>query len=342
LFFLDADDYLFPETLETLLKAWENSGVIVYSDYVGKAEIDPSEIGKFKDRLLFYDEKLNLAVLSHKSKDYACEKASHQPDVDLYIWCLVSAIVPRKWHFDIGGFDENMKSWEDWDYYIRMAKAGKCFIRVPKELVVYRFYSGSRRDEGVKEHQELLKYMTQKYRSIQNMGCNCGNKKTINVVMSEVERRSSMPSGIGNDSDYVMIRYEHPNVGQHRVIGPASGMGYGYRSGGERFLVRRDDAAMSPLFVEEEMRVEIEQETTSMPAPPSDLPEPVALEESQGYTLEDIAGMTKGAANALRSRGINTLEALVKLDEGDLRAIRGIGPAKASLILRYARGMLNA
>lgn len=167
LFFLDADDWLYPQALERLLVACSEAkgNAAVYSDYVGLAVLDAELEEKFKaqGRLLDSNEQ-HHAVVRYWAADFVSEEAVRQPVLERpYLWCNVSTLFPTDWHFEVGGFDEAMDSWEDWDYWVRMARLGKRFVRVEEPLLVYRFYSGHRREDGRELAPELAAYMRSKY-----------------------------------------------------------------------------------------------------------------------------------------------------------------------------------
>lgn len=64
----------------------------------------------------------------------------------------------------IGGYDENMKiAYEDWDFWLRATKAGYSVTVVSKPLFYYRKHGASMVNEGIKRHEELLKYMLNKH-----------------------------------------------------------------------------------------------------------------------------------------------------------------------------------
>src|SRR5690606_15173129 len=105
-----------------------------------------------------------------RALDFDCDRAALQPDTKApYIWCNITTLHPRKWWKELGGFDERMPSWEDWDYWLRMAWAGHCFTRITEPLMTYRYYTGERRQwacpdtkEGLQNAQELFAYITEK------------------------------------------------------------------------------------------------------------------------------------------------------------------------------------
>jgi hypothetical protein len=52
------------------------------------------------------------------------------------------------------------------------------------------------------------------------------------------------------DSALVLCKYKHPNIGQHPVVGAQTRTSYGYRSGGDEFLVNREDIRATPHLFE--------------------------------------------------------------------------------------------
>lgn len=338
LLFLDADDWLSQEALQMLLSAWNSNQAIPYSDYLGKAYIEEKDLWQFGSDVLYHDPKTNNTLIRHRSAEYDCEKAQRQPDQDMYIWNLVTSLVPKSWHDEVGGFDEKMSSWEDWDYYIRLARAGKCFTRIAEPLVIYRFYTGTRREIGLQSYQNLLEYMTDKRkRERKPMGCNCGSKKAPIPVLRAMSagRELSAASVEGdrmNDQNFIMCKYIHGNVGDHRVIGLASRIDYGYRHGGDVFLVHKLDAEKYPeLFVpvEAERAIVVEQEKPS--APPA--PQPMRSPELVHYErLEDIPGMTDALVKQLNAAGVTTISQLRSYGQSKFQMLRGGGPKRAKAV----------
>ena len=99
-----------------------------------------------------------------------------------------------------------------------------------------------------------------------------------------------MGKGI-DDGDVVMIRYKHPNRGQHQVRGSATRRDYGYRGGGEMFLVEHADAVAAPhLFeiVERPVAKHIPEKKPDLQPPPDLLEVAVAkgvLEKSGAHLM---------------------------------------------------------
>lgn len=360
LMFLDADDWLVPEAISSMFSVWEQENSIVYSDYVGKAEIDDSLKSKLEKagRLLDFDEKSRLAVIDYKAFDYDCERAQNQPDVDMYIWNLVTTLMPKLWHDEIGGFDETMKSWEDWDYYIRLARAGKCFVRIPERLVVYRFYSGNRRETGLHEYDELIKYMRSKTRG-NTMPCGGCGGRVANVSIKQAFRPNTNAGGYGmvsetRDDEIILCKYTHPNTGQHRVIGLSTRTDYGYHGGGDEFLVHRSDInTQSNMFVvieikPPEQKVEspppVQQQQQELEPPKSIEQEEVEVEKEAPIAIIDYGecpDITPAIQQMFEKMGINSWDKIAELSEIELMSIRGLGRMRAKAIRTFAKTKLE-
>lgn len=308
LLFLDADDWLFGnEALEKMVDAWADHGAAIYTDYYGRAFIgDPEELDPaLRERITRHDDATGESVLEYRAFDYDCGLAQAQPDGDRpYVWCNIATLHPRTWWREVGGFDETMRSWEDWDYWLRLARAGKCFVRLEEPLMVYRFYSGGRRDEGFRSRLELLAYLRAKYEEVPIMG-DCG---TCGKSASSRQARGGpfsasparRPGGVATmgqgvrDVDMIECEYRWPKGGSHKVLGPATfpeplaglpmerahgqpgyKIAYGYRKSGDRFLVHRADIELARhIFVPVEKKVETPVEEKPAPPPPEALAPP--------------------------------------------------------------------
>lgn len=253
LLFLDADDWLRPQAIMRMVQAWQSEQSIIYSDYAGHAHIsDSNEVRKLQmqGRLESHNERTKETVALHQAFDYDCERAVQQPAPNggqFYIWNLIASLVPRRWHEEIGGFDEKMPSWEDWDYWLRMARAGKCFVRITEPLVDYRFYTGTRRETGRQIYESLIEYLTEKYKDIKVMGCgSCGGGKKSTSVAPAAAPQMAMRGGMVTAENVVWVRLSDGNMGDHRIIGHATRTDYGYRKDGDLFKMVQADIRAQP------------------------------------------------------------------------------------------------
>ena len=256
--FTDADDWLYPQFLHKTLDAWNKEQEAVYTDFVGKAFItDEGELEKLKryGRLLQRDG--DEVVTRHSGLPFDCQKAMREPDPshDFYVWCNITVLHPKSWWAELGGFDEDMPSWEDWDYWLRMVHKGHCFTQIKEPLMVYRFYTGGRRElahtqdkDGRFMYDKLIRYMRAKYeREGAVVGCNgCGKRGSVTGV-SYYEEAPIDPNL------KVLVEYQSANRGDRWIDSPSqlavtgNRSGYGYHAPGDRFEAFMADAKMMPM-----------------------------------------------------------------------------------------------
>lgn len=118
--FLDSDDQFLPDKLEQLLAAFEGdpglglvAGQAVLIDRLGRP------IGEIFDRPLPADPtELLLGNPLH----------------------VGSVLLRRDWQERVGLFDESLRSYEDWDMWLRLARAGCRMGWVARPVSLYRFH----------------------------------------------------------------------------------------------------------------------------------------------------------------------------------------------------------
>lgn len=136
--FLDADDWIDPDYLSTLLPLTDDGRAIAYCAY---RRILPSGREGPADWCPEL-ERDALAVLSRR-----CEPAIH---------CVLA---PRTLIVDVGGFDEDLRTCEDWDLWLRLARTGVPFRGTPRALAHYRmraFSLSTEKPEHVHDAQTVL------------------------------------------------------------------------------------------------------------------------------------------------------------------------------------------
>jgi glycosyltransferase involved in cell wall biosynthesis len=364
--FLDADDWLYPDYMEEVLREWAaGPPAVIYTDYVGKATVsDPSKLAPdLQNRIYMRDERTNLTVMGWRAADYDCERAQRQPEGDLpWIWTNVTGLYPTAWLREMGGFNEEIVSWEDALLHFRLARQGRCYRKVSKELYVYCLHHGERRERGRQKHASLLQSIRVELEKEEIMPCpgGCGGKKVIRTpsYVSPVQSQAAM----AEEDDFLLVLYTHPNRGDHGVIGstlfqdPIAGLSmtrtregyrinYGHQPGGGqvRFRVHREDAKANPYFVpvqQAHVAGVMEQFTAPPPPPPRPtvdkqppplvnemvLTTPPTPQESGGVLELELFGEKEKVQ--LPPQGERLDEMLL-----DLQAIPGIGPATAKVLV---------
>ena len=283
LLFVDADDWLTPEALELMAQAYDASpGTIVYTNYFAHCHLAHGpelQKAQMRGRIKFRDDKTDKTILLQMASEFDCLRAHIQPEPDnMYIWNLITSLVPKRFHNKIGGFDETMESWEDWDYWLRMSHEGICFTWLEQPLVEYRFDTGSRRalanpvesgEDGRQLGANLIQYLQNKYEGKEKMACGgCKKHHAIPVQRPAVPMANTLNSGSMNMSagDMVWVLLDDGNVGSHPIS--FGGTSYGYRASGEKFKMLRAHADL-------DLRVRIVEGDSLPPSvQPDPLPEP--------------------------------------------------------------------
>lgn len=367
LLFLDADDWLKPDAIERMMQVWNQEGAITYTDYHGHAYMDDGmnlERLRMAGRLHSYDQKTQEAIIIHNAYDFDCEQAIRQPELgingEFYIWSLITSLTPKIWHDEIGGFDESMESWEDWDYWIRMARAGKCFVRLPVPLIDYRFYTGTRRETGRQIHKNLLEYLKGKYERSDAMACS-GCSKNRAPVVEPVRTPSMFTMNAAvmpqmSPDDIVWAEIVDGNIGNHHIVGDATKTSYGYRKHGDRIkMVAKDvqiaprkyriidpDAGVTqriikPVTVAPEPVAIVEVEPVAPTIVMEETPEPEYLAwEPEVVDFTAIWGINEDRAKVLQDAGIRSIGGLLTMNETKLETLLNVNTTTAKRILSDA------
>lgn len=240
--FLDADDYLHPEYLEKTIRMYSKEGRYVYTDW-----------------------------LSSDGQPYKCREYSQQELVhNLSIHSIV-ALIPTVWARDVGGFDETLDSWEDSDFFIKMAIKGYCGVRLDQPLFTYRYQLGKRREEGVRLEDILKPIFYGRYHDYidgEKKMC-CGKKAPVQPV----KQQSDIVAATNGAQMSDMVRVEYLGAGaDHTVRSPVTGQFYGRRKRGDVFYVWAQDAEAMPSLFKPVAEVEFVEEKTEVEVNP---PQPI-------------------------------------------------------------------
>jgi len=115
---LDADDLFTPEAVNEMVK------------YIGVVDIVSCQQREFGDRNYLYGNP------SYNLLTYGGFLLANR------IHC--ASMFRKKLWEEIGGYDESLfEAYEDWDFWLRCAKAGKRFFVIGEPLFLYRRHAGS-------------------------------------------------------------------------------------------------------------------------------------------------------------------------------------------------------
>jgi glycosyltransferase involved in cell wall biosynthesis len=224
---LDADDYLQPSALKELYNAWNKVGGYVYSDWVIQ---ETGEIKESED----YDPQRLLAHLPH----------------------AVTAIYPKEAWKKVGGFDEKLNAWEDWDFVLGLCDKGYCGSRLPVPLVQYRIHAGNRREELYAQRTTLIENIRTKWTKYFTGGApmpcgSCGGKSVPLTAQQTQQFNAMAPSNnggenlvlleyIGRESGPMMFRGQVTGAQYRFGLDPSHRLKYVHKDDAEHLLARRE------------------------------------------------------------------------------------------------------
>lgn len=139
---LDADDWLDPTFIESMLPVAEDASPAVIS-YCAYRRVAPD------GRLMQVEQPPTLTGDAAKREFSSfCALAIH------------TVVFPRSLFELLGGMDETLQTCEDWDLWLRMAFSGAEFRRVDKCLAFYRMKSGSLSGDPTKMMRDAIRVTT--------------------------------------------------------------------------------------------------------------------------------------------------------------------------------------
>jgi hypothetical protein len=152
-----------------------------------------------------------------------------------------------------------------------------------------------------------------------------------------------------SDSNYELVLYTSANRGKHGVRGASTGVSYGYRGGGSKFLVHKSDIEAQPnLFVPVERTVELVSEPEPEPAKPAEpeqtvtvglpsVPEFVSKNFAGARVLDlgEIPGVTPAVEAKMVEAGLNTPKSILEAGITGLVNVDLVGPTRANLIYEF-------
>lgn len=220
---LDADDYLHPDALDVMLKCWRpGEQEYLYSDW-------------------FVGETLERKTMPEFSCDQLRKQLLHSG----------TAMYPLDMWQAVGGYDEQLNSWEDWDFVLAGVKAGYCGVRVPHALFYYRMQAGERRELLFAHKQRSSDAIASKWPELVNkelpMGCGCAGRPRSGTISAGIGAGASNGNGVNGSSgadDLVLVEFMG-TAGGTRTYRGNSGVEYrfGIDEGHKLRYVRANDVA---------------------------------------------------------------------------------------------------
>ncbi|MGC8823993.1 MAG: glycosyltransferase family 2 protein [Bacteroidales bacterium] len=138
---LDADDKLHPTFIERTLKILlEHPSVAVASSWAQ-----------------YFGAKMDVKMVAGGTLENFLR----------YNNCTACATVRKKVWEEVGGYDENMKAgFEDWEFYINIAKRGHNILVITEPLFYYRFKKKSMITETISKRPEIYLYIINKHKDV--------------------------------------------------------------------------------------------------------------------------------------------------------------------------------
>lgn len=196
---LDADDYLEPVALKVMYETWREEPNIIYSDFW-----DTGPDGKVTGIHECDDYDPNLVAGRKRT-------FNGQPREGMIH--SVTALTPKAAWDAVGGYDESLPAWEDWDFALSALDKGFCSRRVALPLFTYRKNTGLRREENYNDFEASKEGILKKWGKIweggyELAGCRtCGARKATAYPLNSPSAQMA-PRRINTEQEGVtLVRY---------------------------------------------------------------------------------------------------------------------------------------
>lgn len=229
---LDADDYLQSDALRLMYEAYRERHDVIYSDFW----IDEGD-GK---PYLWEADNYDPFLLTGKKRIIGKETREGMTR-------SVVALTPKVlWH-RVGGYDETLPAWEDWDFQLALGAIGACEQRVAVPLFTYRKDKGFRRLANYNSKQDSVSAFKKKWNELweggkQLMACGSCRARTSAAVQTPMMMSAKNNSG---SDDAVLIVYNGEKLGNMTYRGPSKTT-YIFSKGESRYVLAMD----VPLFLD--------------------------------------------------------------------------------------------
>lgn len=183
-YFLDADDYLSPHGLKSMLKRYTNGDAgYIYTDYI--------QVGED------WSEK-RVDMPEYNQMDW---KAQHS----------INILIAKADFERVGGFDASLTGWEDWELFVKLAVNGICGAHLAEPTWNYRFHTGTRRDDSLSKKEMLLPILRERYAKFYDgeaemTRCCGGNSDALMAAKRVIESINQLGAGTGAEPAPVPVQ----------------------------------------------------------------------------------------------------------------------------------------
>lgn len=193
---LDADDYLLPRAVETLLREYGRGlyGYVYGDTYTLERD------GTFKLR----------SAPDYIQHSYIDGTGRRVGGMDTHNIHVVTALTPARHWRAVDGWDEGVDAWEDWSGHIRLAIAGVCGHRIPQPVLTYRVYEGDRMVNFYGGAPELMEKVLVRYRNDKGdipMASCCGGEPDLAAIAQAAALGAPLPHAAEMSGNKVRVEY---------------------------------------------------------------------------------------------------------------------------------------
>lgn len=195
--FLDADDILEPTALQEFVEVSRDWPGYVYSDWI-----------------------IHETGVLHECDEWSVTA------LEQTMFHAITCLYPTKALKAVGGFDELLDSWEDYDLLLKLCVEGVCGTRVPKPLLRYRISMGTVRESLYARKDEALANLREKWSGKLACGACAQRAQQPNPILNDPTPSFDTIQHQADVSDLVQMMFVMPEKGARSYLGPVSGAEY--------------------------------------------------------------------------------------------------------------------